>query len=205
MMSKLWVENDQQIPAVVYQDAQPAGSFTEITTSITGWYAYWNDSGKDYLFARDRIAELIDSEGGFSSLDAQKKAIACEFNIGDIDDWLTLIDNDTVVQLSLLHKQRVASCLQIRAAYAEAFMKSNFYLTDLHDMLDDVHKEILNFIIFGVIGKPEHGISGVKDYLLGTNKFLLTGFMFQTWQIKSSLTRAQIRDQLYQIIIEGNY
>jgi len=84
-------------------------------------------------------------------------------------------------------------------------MKSNFYLTDLHDMLDDVHKEILNFIIFGVIGKPEHGISGVKDYLLGTNKFLLTGFMFQTWQIKSSLTRAQIRDQLYQIIIEGNY
>lgn len=204
-MSKLWVENGQSIPAVSYQDTSPTGSYSDMTEDLVAWNKYWSESGKDYMFSKDKMIQIVSDSGGFSSLDTAGKIICCTHQIGTIQDWVTILTTDQIVQLGLQYRQRITGSAQIRLAYAEAVLKSNFLITDVQTILIDANVELINFIMFGVVGKPEHSIDGVKDYIRGVNKFAGAGLCDKTWTPHGGMTIQEACDQVYDIAINGNY
>lgn len=83
MAKKLWVENGQAIPAVVYAENPTNLDFTDYETSIEKWSEYGLQV-KDFNFVRNKILTLVVSivQPNYSlwnNLTLDQKKIACKF------------------------------------------------------------------------------------------------------------------------------
>lgn len=153
-MKKLWIENNQDIPAVVWQEAQPEGDFTDKTNDLQAWATYGSQV-LDLDRYRYEMKVLFYTLAGnqlqnWETLTTEQKLIGAKYffvpyalrltvltDDEDARNWDKLVEETqgTPVQI---YKGRAKTFDEMRKRVSHSVRKEEMSITQSQQMLKDV-------------------------------------------------------------------
>lgn len=154
MAKKLYIENDEALPAIVYAEDVPGENFTDKSDDMIAW-----DNAisiMDWSRRRDMIKPLFYAEAGmslenFSSLSVEKKIIGCTYFFIPQSVRLLIIsaEQDKVngeYLLSITKKSRVDCFEAMRRYVGGVYLAGDLTLVQTQEFFGDIQEFERGFI-----------------------------------------------------------
>ena len=190
-------------------DTLPSGY--EDISSIEGWAAYGEQTGRDYKYVRTEIYKLV-TASGWPNMTIPERTIAAQWFVVDKNERDQIFPTETQILIGLDFHKRSIEARTIRFMYASMEVYNRLPKEEANQIVADIKADNLaeQYIEYGREGTAMGDPEGLFDYIMATSgtrygpSGAVPGVAAQDIH-PSGMTKAEFLNQCSQIIVYGNY